>query len=81
MRRVKMHDRDVNNSGRHGASRPSETRGHMNSAWRKPPPRFLPAWAIRQETCNRVAVHAPWSVRHRGVFQTAGSSPHTLGQI
>lgn len=57
MRRVKMHDRDVNNSGRPVA--PSETRGHMNSTWRKPPPRFLPAWAIRQETCNRVAVRAP----------------------
>lgn len=29
MRRVKMHDRDVNNSGRHGASRPKrDPRSH-----------------------------------------------------
>lgn len=78
MRRVKMHDRDVNNSGRHawGLS-PSETRGHMNLAWRRaatptfpfPPGRF-------GKNVQRVAVRAPWSVRHRGVLRRKIFTPH-----
>lgn len=73
MRRVKMHDRDVNNSGRHGAVAKRDPRSHefgLASAT----PTFPSRLGDSAKTCNASRC-AKWSVRYRGVLRQQGLHP------